>query len=53
MQIVTDKVWHELAFVFKKISAATAHHALRVAEIASYFGISTGFPPERGATFGR
>ena len=42
-QIVTDKVWHELAFGLESLGADARTIRLRVAEMASYFGIQTWF----------
>jgi energy-coupling factor transport system ATP-binding protein len=42
-QIVTDKVWHELAFGLESLSLDTASIRLRVAEMASFFGIQNWF----------
>ena len=42
-QIVTDKVWHELAFGLESLGFDTPAIRLRVAEMASFFGIQTWF----------
>lgn len=42
-QIVTDKVWHELAFGLESLGYDTPTIRLRVAEMASYFGIHNWF----------
>jgi len=42
-QIVTDKVWHELAFGLESLGVKTPEIRLRVAEMASFFGIQTWF----------
>jgi energy-coupling factor transport system ATP-binding protein len=38
-QIVTDKVWHELAFGLESLGVAQPEIRLRVSEMASFFGI--------------
>lgn len=42
-QIVTDKVWHELAFGLESLGFDTPSIRLRVAEMASFFGIQEWF----------
>ena len=42
-QIVTDKVWHELAFGLESLGYDTPAIRSRVAEMASFFGIQTWF----------
>jgi len=42
-QLVTDKVWHELAFGLESLGLETADMRLRIAEMASFFGIQDWF----------
>ncbi len=42
-QIVTDKVWHELAFGLENLGYSNKIIRRRVAEMASFFGIQTWF----------
>ena len=42
-QIVTDKVWHELAFGLESLGMKTPEIRSRVAEMASFFGIQGWF----------
>lgn len=43
LQIVTDKVWHELAFGLENLGLPGDEIRLRTAEMASYFGIDEWF----------
>ena len=43
MQIVTDKVWHELSFGLESLGLSKSEMARRVAEAASFFGIDSWF----------
>lgn len=45
-QLVTDKVWHELAFGLESLGYDTKTIRLRVAEMASFFGIQGWFMKE-------
>ena len=51
-QIVTDKVWHELAFGLENLGLPPAQIALRVAETASFFGIEDWFERETSSLSG-
>lgn len=42
-QIVTDKVWHELAFGLESLGCDQVQMRLKVSEMASYFGINDWF----------
>lgn len=42
-QIVTDKVWHELAFGLESLGVSTDTIRRRVAEMAAFFGIESWF----------
>ena len=42
-QLVTDKVWHELAFGLESLGVQTPEIRRRVAEMASFFGIQEWF----------
>ncbi|MBQ3856347.1 MAG: ABC transporter ATP-binding protein, partial [Ruminococcus sp.] len=45
-QIVTDKVWHELAFGLENLGIASAEISRRTAEVASFFGIGPWYEKE-------
>lgn len=45
-QIVTDKVWHELAFGLESLGYESAEIRRRVVEIATFFGIQNWFYEE-------
>ena len=51
-QIVTDKVWHELTFVLESLGCDERTMRLRVAEMASYFGIQHWFHKNVGELSG-
>ncbi len=42
-QIVTDKVWHELAFGLESLGVRASEIRARVSEMASFFGIESWF----------
>jgi len=42
-QIVTDKVWHELAFGLESLGMSTEEIRAKVSEMASFFGIENWF----------
>ena len=42
-QIVTDRVWHELAFALESLGTEQARMRLKVAEMAGYFGLEGVF----------
>ncbi|MBE7044268.1 MAG: ATP-binding cassette domain-containing protein [Ruminococcaceae bacterium] len=42
-QLVTDKVWHELAFGLESLGYSTSEIRARVSEMASFFGIQNWF----------
>ena len=42
-QIVTDKVWHELAFGLENLGTDTQKIRARVSEMAAFFGIESWF----------
>lgn len=52
-QIVTDKVWHELAFGPESIGMNTQSIRRRAAEISGFFGISKWYRKGYGFSFGR
>lgn len=51
-QIVTDKVWHELAFGLESLGYDSKTIRLRVAEMASFFGITDWFHRETATLSG-
>ena len=51
-QIVTDKVWHELAFGLENMGLPQPEIARRVAEMAAYFGIESWFDKDVSALSG-
>lgn len=51
-QIVTDKVWHELAFTLESLGAKRQDIARRTAETAAYFGIDRWWERETATLSG-
>ena len=51
-QIVTDKVWHELAFGLENLGTSPSDIARRCAEMASYFGIGDWYDRNVGELSG-
>lgn len=51
-QLVTDKVWHELAFGLESLGLDNSAIKRRVAEMASFFGIQTWFRKDVAALSG-
>ena len=51
-QIVTDKVWHELAFGLENLGCDPQVMQVRIAEMASYFGIQDWFDRDIGQLSG-
>ena len=51
-QIVTDKVWHELAFGLENLNMPQSVIARRISEMASYFGIENWFEKDVSALSG-
>ncbi len=51
-QIVTDKVWHELAFGLESLGYSTPEIRTRVSEMASFFGIQAWFHKKVGELSG-
>ena len=51
-QIVTDKVWHELAFGMENLGFSIADIRRKIAEIACYFGIDDWFRINTGELSG-
>lgn len=51
-QVVTDKVWHEMAFGLENMGLSTAVIRRRVGEMASYFGIEEWFRSNTGELSG-
>lgn len=52
LQIVTDKVWHELAFGLENLGLPSQEIRRRVAEMSSFFDISSWFHADTAALSG-
>lgn len=52
-QIVTDKVWHEMAFGLESLGYDTDEIRLRVSEMASFFGLQSWFYKDTNTLSGR
>ena len=52
-QIVTDKVWHELAFGLESIGADNNTIRRKTAETAAFFGMQNWFEKKRKSAFRR
>lgn len=52
MQIVTDKVWHELAFGMEGLGFESEKIRLRAGEMAGYFGIDSWFRADTASLSG-
>ncbi len=50
--IITDKVWHELSFTLENMGTESGEIKRRVAETASYFGISSWYEYETDSLSG-
>ncbi len=51
-QIVTDRVWHELAFGLENLAVASEEIRIRVAEMASYFGMTDWYERDTASLSG-
>lgn len=52
LQLVTDKVWHELAFGLENLGLPSAEIRRRVAEMSSFFGIGGWFHADTASLSG-
>lgn len=51
-QLVTDTVWHELAFGLENLGVETSEIRQRIAEVASFFGIQNWFDQDTNSLSG-